>query len=393
MRGGGVAAHEILLEQRQRLAPGLRQRGAVLVGRRGSARRRGQASGACFRRAAARACPPAGARRGALPGNCAHRCIIPAWGRFKTMAVHARLDRRASQPAARTRPPARGWLDDRLAQPPALGDVDGRPDQHDRRSARASRRSCSSTASRAAGRTGSSSSPRSPASHRVVALDLPGFGHSPGHAGEVSMPGYARILDGRCSAARASTRAVARRQLDGRPDRAPSSPSPFPQRVERLVLVSPAGIATYRNRLATRSMPAMRRAQQLLALGAAGPRRTSDALARGRALRELVLQGVVAHPRRLPGAARRRAAARRRHRRLHVGAGGDPRLRPAPAPRADPLPDAGRVGHEGQADHGARRARFAEAIPGAREVVYEDTGHMAMLERPREFNELLPSRE
>jgi pimeloyl-ACP methyl ester carboxylesterase len=34
-------------------------------------------------------------------------------------------------------------------------------------------------------------------------------------------------------------------------------------------------------------------------------------------------------------------------------------------------------------------ARFAEAIPDAREVVYQDTGHMAMLERPREFNELL----
>ena len=34
-------------------------------------------------------------------------------------------------------------------------------------------------------------------------------------------------------------------------------------------------------------------------------------------------------------------------------------------------------------------ARFTEAIPDAREVVYADTGHMAMLERPREFNELL----
>ena len=33
--------------------------------------------------------------------------------------------------------------------------------------------------------------------------------------------------------------------------------------------------------------------------------------------------------------------------------------------------------------------RFTEAIPGARQVVYEDTGHMAMLERPREFNALL----
>ncbi len=34
-------------------------------------------------------------------------------------------------------------------------------------------------------------------------------------------------------------------------------------------------------------------------------------------------------------------------------------------------------------------ARFAEAIPGARKVIYEDTGHMSMLERPAEFNALL----
>ena len=32
---------------------------------------------------------------------------------------------------------------------------------------------------------------------------------------------------------------------------------------------------------------------------------------------------------------------------------------------------------------------FAEQIPDAREVVFEDTGHMAMLERPAAFNELL----
>ena len=33
--------------------------------------------------------------------------------------------------------------------------------------------------------------------------------------------------------------------------------------------------------------------------------------------------------------------------------------------------------------------RFAEGIRDSRKVVYPDTGHMAMLERPREFNELL----
>ena len=32
---------------------------------------------------------------------------------------------------------------------------------------------------------------------------------------------------------------------------------------------------------------------------------------------------------------------------------------------------------------------FEELIPNSRKVIFEDTGHMAMLERPASFNELL----
>jgi pimeloyl-ACP methyl ester carboxylesterase len=32
---------------------------------------------------------------------------------------------------------------------------------------------------------------------------------------------------------------------------------------------------------------------------------------------------------------------------------------------------------------------FAELIPNSRKVVFADTGHMSMLERPAAFNELL----
>src|ERR1700716_1680811 len=31
--------------------------------------------------------------------------------------------------------------------------------------------------------------------HRVISLDLPGFGHSPMPAQKISIPGYARVLD------------------------------------------------------------------------------------------------------------------------------------------------------------------------------------------------------
>jgi pimeloyl-ACP methyl ester carboxylesterase len=33
--------------------------------------------------------------------------------------------------------------------------------------------------------------------------------------------------------------------------------------------------------------------------------------------------------------------------------------------------------------------RFAELIPGSRKVIFEDTGHLPMLERPSAFNALL----
>ena len=45
--------------------------------------------------------------------------------------------------------------------------------------------------------------------------------------------------------------------------------------------------------------------------------------------------------------------------------------------------DRDRVSHARDAD------AFAELIPGSRKVVFEDTGHVAMLERPAEFNALL----
>ena len=38
------------------------------------------------------------------------------------------------------------------------------------------------------------------AEHRVITLDLPGFGHSPMPAGEISISGYARTLDALCDA-------------------------------------------------------------------------------------------------------------------------------------------------------------------------------------------------
>jgi pimeloyl-ACP methyl ester carboxylesterase len=155
------------------------------------------------------------------------------------------------------------------------------------------------------------------------------------------------------------------------------------------VLVSPAGISTYRNRLTVTALPAIRRLEQVLALGAAWTAQHSDRLATRPRLRDLLLKGIVAHPSRLPGAL---AAEQIR------GAGTDGFLEALEAiseydvrPRL-PLISCPTLVVWGTKDRlvTVRDAPlFADAIPGARRVVYEDTGHMAMLERPEEFNALL----
>ncbi|MHB8531185.1 MAG: alpha/beta fold hydrolase [Solirubrobacteraceae bacterium] len=223
--------------------------------------------------------------------------------------------------------------------------------------------------------------------HRVVALDLPGFGHSPGQAGELTMPGYARLLDELLSQLSLPQATLVGNSMGGliAAELAASSPS----RVERLVLVSPAGLSTFRNRLTATALPAIRRLEQVLALGAAWTAQHSDHLATRPRLREMLLRGVLAHPRRLPGPL---AAEQIR------GAGTDgflealeeivefdlrPRLPLISCPTLVVWGAKDRLITVGDA------AKFTEMIPGARQVVYEDTGHMAMLERPDEFNALL----
>jgi pimeloyl-ACP methyl ester carboxylesterase len=106
-------------------------------------------------------------------------------------------------------------------------------------------------------------------------------------------------------------------------------------------------------------------------------------------MRELVLKGVVAHPSRLPGPL---AAEQLR------GAGTDGFLSALEAilefdlSERLPLIECPTLIVWGTRDRLITvrdAARFAEAIPGARKVIYEDTGHMAMLEQPASFNALL----
>ncbi len=222
---------------------------------------------------------------------------------------------------------------------------------------------------------------------RVVALDLPGFGSSPMPEGEVSIAGYARLLDALLGELGVGAAAFVGNSMGG--FIAAELAIASPQRVERLALVSAAGLSTYGDPRVTRAFPTLMRADRLLAANAAWVASKSDTVARRARLRDAVLWLVVRHPSRIPAA----LAAEQ------IRGAGKPgflhalravleydlreRLAEVACPTLVVWGDSDRLISVEDADV------FVELIPGARKVVFEETGHMAMLERPAAFNALL----
>ena len=231
------------------------------------------------------------------------------------------------------------------------------------------------------------------ADHRVLALDLPGFGHSPmpacapQGAEPISIPGYARTLDHLFDELAIDAAAVVGNSMGG--FIAAELAIAFPQRVERLVLVSAAGVSTYDDPRVRRAMPALRLLEGALAAGAIRVAGRAEQLALRPRLRQAAMRMVVAHPERLPAAL---AAEQMR------GAGTPgfmeafasildydvrERLPEIACPTLIVWGDSDRLISVRDADV------FAELIPNSRKVIFADTGHMSMLERPAAFNELL----
>jgi pimeloyl-ACP methyl ester carboxylesterase len=225
------------------------------------------------------------------------------------------------------------------------------------------------------------------ARRRVIAMDLPGFGHSPMPSWPISISAYARMLDRLLDVLEIDAAALVGNSMGGfvSAELAIS----YPQRVERLVLVSAAGISTYDNRGALRALPVLRRAERILTAYTAWMASKSDTVARRARLREATLNVVTRHPSRLPAAL---AAEQLR------GSGKPGFMQALEANlNYDFRERLGEIACPtlivwGEDDHliSARDARvFAELIPDSRVVTYEDTGHMSMLERPAAFNALL----
>ena len=225
------------------------------------------------------------------------------------------------------------------------------------------------------------------AERRVIAIDLPGFGHSPMPAGQISIPAYARLLDGLLDQLEIDASAIVGNSMGG--FIGAELAIAYPQRVERLVLVSAAGISTHGQPGAKRALPALRRLEQTVTASAAWTASKSDAFARRPRLRDALLSLVVRHPENLGAAL---AAEQLR------GAGKPgflqaleaiieyeirERLTEVACPTLIVWGDSDRVVTVRDAQV------FAELIPNSRKVILEDTGHMSQLERPDEFNALL----
>ncbi|HEX4807227.1 MAG TPA: alpha/beta fold hydrolase [Conexibacter sp.] len=224
--------------------------------------------------------------------------------------------------------------------------------------------------------------PHFAATHRVVAVDLPGFGASPMPPGQISIAGYARFLERLCDALAIDAAVVVGNSMGGYV--AAELAIGSPQRVERLMLVSAAGITAehlQRDRIMTGA--------RVVAAVATRAAARHEAFARRPRLRRLALQFVARHPERLGVPIAHE---------LMEGSG-----KPAFLPAMEAI-----VEHRistrltqiacptfvlwGQDDRviPVRDAqRFADLIPNARVLVLPDTGHVPMLERPARFNALL----
>jgi pimeloyl-ACP methyl ester carboxylesterase len=223
--------------------------------------------------------------------------------------------------------------------------------------------------------------------HRVVTLDLPGFGHSPMPREQITISHYARVLDGVLGTLGVDAAAVVGNSMGGFV--AAELAIAFPQRVERMVLAAPAGISTYGNRSALRLAQLARRLGPLLAFQTGWLATHADAMTQWPRLRDVVLRDIARYPSQLPPAL---AAEQLR------GAGKPgfldaldaclnydfrDRLPEIVCPTLIMWGDRDRVITVRDADI------YMELIANSRKEIFKDTGHVPMLERPAKFNSLL----
>ena len=224
--------------------------------------------------------------------------------------------------------------------------------------------------------------PRIAQGRRVIALDLPGFGHSEMPRGDVSVSGFGRTVDELADRLDLGQVAVVGNSMGG--FTGAEMAIQFPGRVERLVLVSAAGISI----VDLRREPVLALSRVLAGVTARTAAMRPKLAARPRT-RHMILSAVARHPSRLKPDITLE---------LMRGAGS-----PGFVPALEALTSydfRDRLGDircptlivwgEKDALVPLRDAEeFQREIPNSRKVVFNDTGHVGMIERPRAFNDCL----
>lgn len=219
--------------------------------------------------------------------------------------------------------------------------------------------------------------------HRVIALDLPGFGASAMPREPISMAGYARLLVELLDALGVERVAVVGNSMGGLVSLELALLAPG--RVERLVLVSPAGISA-EGRIGDRLLAAMRRAERLITGYNVFWAERADRVSRRAGMRRQLLRASATHADLLPPA----LASEQ----LKVS-GAPGFLDAVAAIVATSIRDRlAQVSCPTLLVWGTRdqlvpvrdAASFEKRLPEARVILYDDTGHVAMLERPERFN-------
>jgi pimeloyl-ACP methyl ester carboxylesterase len=217
---------------------------------------------------------------------------------------------------------------------------------------------------------------------RAIGIDLPGFGFSEMPADEISISGYGRTVNALLEQLDIGEAVLVGNSMGG--FISAETAIQFPARVSRLVLVSAAGVTT--SDLRTGPIMAGARAVAALATRMAAQ---SEKVVRRRHLRHLVFHTFIRHPTRIEPEL------------LYEITRGSGRPGFVDALRAimeydfrDRLTEIGCPTLIGWGTHDmlvpeSDAGEYERLIPEARKLIFEDTGHMAMIERPQTFNDCL----
>jgi pimeloyl-ACP methyl ester carboxylesterase len=224
--------------------------------------------------------------------------------------------------------------------------------------------------------------PRIARRRRVVAIDLPGFGRSQMPREAISIAAYADVVDRVCDLFELESVALVASSMGGLI--AAELALRFPQRLERLALVSPvaARMGDFDPAPATALLAALARTR----LGT--PAGIRAIIARPRS-RHVAFATVVRHPTRIAPDMLWELAG---------GQGADGFAGAFAAMLSHDLrEELARVAVPALIVHGredmivplADSLWLAQSLPSGQLEIFEDTGHLAMVERPRRFNDAL----